>query len=901
MAGRAGPPFDLGDTLVIVPTSGAARGIRRHLAARAPGVLAASFRLPMDVVRPDGAGVAGPVDREVAWTRVLRSRARFGALLPEVVRFETPEDLLGVAARLMAVCDTLAEAGLTPASEEVARECAADAARWKSFASLHGEYLAVLAAAGLRDPNAACVDFALNAPPPAGLARVFVACVPDLPRVTGLFLRRLAEAGVEVRVLAWHPGGAPGPLDDWGRPDPEWWGVNPAAVPDECVVAANTAADEAAALADFAAGSGDGGYSFVAAAPECVAPLAAEIARRGADPYSPGGRPLARTGPATLWLAWVEFERAGRLRDLRLLLDLPAFLARLGEVDPGLTAAEAVEACDWLRADRLCETVAVAEDWHRGAPEPARREAVRMKALAGRLLRAVDALRRRPPDLLEGPGPRDPDGQAETDALLGVLGEVEDSPLASAETADFRHAILRGAVARAAVFAPAPHGAVEIQGWLEAPWSGASSLCLAGCREGALPSGAADDAFLPDGVRRVLGLPTLASRFARDAYLLSALLALHGADRLRMGVSRFRPGGEPNRPSRLLFACADEALPARVRRIFQPPAARRPRPIAGGWKLGFPVAAPPDSLSATAFSRYLACPLRFYLSRVAGAQPFDPAAREISAADFGTLMHAVFDRFHRSGASVETDERAVASFLESELDREIARQYGRHPSPVVRVQTEFMKARLRAFAPAQAAARRNGWRIIETEYAVRREDGHRVGPLLLTGVIDRVEVHDELGLRILDYKTFARPKKPEETHFGPVPERLPVPSCGIVRRSAGGAERMRAWTDLQLPLYRRLAERIWPDHAARGVSAGYVLLPAEHTEAPFATLELDDAAMKSADRCAGEVAALVARGVFWPPAPAGSVEYDDFESWFGGADPADLLDPETIRALEGRP
>jgi hypothetical protein len=209
-----------------------------------------------------------------------------------------------------------------------------------------------------------------------------------------------------------------------------------------------------------------------------------------------------------------------------------------------------------------------------------------------------------------------------------------------------------------------------------------------------------------------------------------------------------------------------------------------------------------------------------------------------------------------------------------------------------------MHARLRAFAPAQAAARREGWRIIETEHGVKREDGHRIGPLALTGVMDRVEVHLELGLRILDYKTFGRPKTPEETHFVRPRGVTEWEATNIVRSGKKGQPVARVWCDLQLPLYRRLAAAIWPEHAERGLQVGYVLLPAEEIEEPFATLDLkDDSAMK----CAAEVADRVARGVFWPPTPADRVEHDDLESWFGGDDPAALLDPETIRQLEGRP
>ncbi len=900
LAGRQVRPVDLGDTWVIVPTSGAARCIRHHLAVQAGGVLAPRFCLPMEALLPAADDLADATERELIWARVLRTgkRGRFASLVPPAVQLDDSEDLLGVAGRFSALCDTLAEAGLAPGAPELVEACGGDAARWRAFAGLHEEYLAALAAAGRRDPNQAKLMQAREPVLPPGLKRVVVACVADLPRIAERFLARIAEAGVEVEVLVWQPADGDGSVDAWGRPDPAWWGSRLAHVPEDCIVAVNTAADEAAALLDQAAERGGEGFALVAAAPECLVPLSAEVARRGAVPYSPEGRPLALTEAATILRGWDEFVRSGRLRTLRQLLDLPAFAQALGKQGGALTPADALEACDWLMADRLCDTLDAARAWHRGAPEGGRRDRERRQEAAGRLIMAAESLLRLGADaaLWASAGRAD-----EVEALDEVLDSVELSGLVAEETADWRQSLLRRAIGRARVFESAPAGAVQIAGWLEAAWSDAPLVCVAGCREGALPSGTGEDAFLPDGIRAALGLQTQASRLARDAFLLAALLASRGPGGVMLGVSRFRAGGEPNRPSRLLLACADDDLPSRVRRIFHPPAPCRPSLPPSPFKLRFDVKPPPESLSATAFKRYLQCPLRFYLSRVAGWEAFDDTAREINAADFGTIMHAVLDRFHKLGVSDSADEKTIADFLGEELDREIVRQYGSEPSPVVRVQAGFMHARLRAFAPAQAAARREGWCIIETEHGVKREDGHRIGPLALTGVMDRVEVHPELGLRILDYKTFGRPKTPEETHFARPHGMSEWEATKITRSGKKGQPVARVWSDLQLPLYRRLAATIWPEHAERGLRVGYVLLPAEEIEEPFVTLDLDDDAFDSAMKCAAEVADRVARGVFWPPTPADRVEHDDLESWFGGDDPAALLDPETIRQLEGRP
>jgi len=912
LAGRDGRPPDLGDTLVIVPTAGAGRVIRRELARCSPcGVLSPEFASPLEAVLPAGAqDLATASEREVAWMAVLRATKRrlYEALIPSVVQLESPDDLLGAAGRLVAVCDLLAEAGLHPGSPVVAEVCANDAQRWEVFGRLHEAYLSVLAGAGLRDPNAVRSAAAANPEYSPSRRKIVVACVPDLPVVTEQYLASMLQNGVTVEILSWQPGDEEAHMDAWGRPEPEWWATHSLAVPDSCLIAAHDSAAEANALLDFAAGQAAGTFAVASAAPEATAALEADLVRRGCIPYSPEGRPLAGTESATILLGWEDFMRRGRLRALRPLLGLPSFLRLLAGAAPGLTAEAASEACDRLVAEKLCETLASALDWRSAAVTPAKSGERRGFELMTQFLDTLTALRSRDlhgRDLLAALYGDDPGEEAqqfaELSSLVGVLESMESSVLFAGLDPEAADTARRREIARRRVFAPAPNGAVEIQGWLEAPWADGPALCLSGCREGALPSGVAEDAFLPDRVRAKLRLSSQASRFARDAYLLSGLLAARGADRVRLGTCRFRPGGEPNRPSRLLLGCQDQDLPARVEKIFHPPSPlRRVAVRQGGWQLKLPSKPPVESLRVTSFKHYLSCPLRFYLAQVCGWESFDAEATEINPANYGTLIHRVLENFVRDGPRDETDEAKIASFLSDELDREVARQHGRQPSPVVRVQVESMRARLRRVAVLQAEQRRTGWRIIEAEYAVRREHGQMVGPLVLTGTMDRVEVHEELGLRVLDYKTFGRKQTPEETHFGPVRERPEFPEVLIERPSKRGM-RERNWVDLQLPLYRQMASAIWPEPAAKGVETGYILLPGDADDTQVAALALDDAAFQSAMACAEAIADRVARGVFWPPTPAGEVRYDDFEAWFDGKDAAAILDEETIANLKGRP
>lgn len=901
LSGRTGRPIDLSDTLVIVPTAGAARAIRSELARQAGGVLSPVFRLPMEAILPEGAITASPLERLAAWVQVLRQtpRAKFAALVPSAVKLSAPEDWIGVATRLADVCDTLAEAALSPSDEKLLSACPNDTSRWTEFAKLHHYYSKFLSASGRPDANAVRLAQASDPVRPDSIQCVVVAAVPDLPTATAAWLEGLQRHGVTCEILCGQAGAKDAQFDAWGRPDPEWWTTHPVPVPEEMIAVSNDTPGEAAVLVDFAAAHGVKGFALVSAAPETATALEAEVARRGSVPYSPEGRPLRQTEAATIVASWDDFRRSGRLRTLRPLLQLPMFAALLIE-GTDLSVDEAVSACDRLIAEKLCNSLEAARDWarsdHRGEKddESLQRFVAALDKLCGRDMHGTGLLRA----LYSSEAAVEARTAAELETLVEALEDSDSSPLLADFPPEWREALHRARLGTQRVFALAPEGSVQIYGWLEAPWVSAPVLCVAGCREGALPSGVSEDAFLPDTVRTKLGLPSQATRYARDAYLLSCLLKAHGPSRLRLGCSRFRPEGEPNRPSRLLFGCSDGALPKRVTKIFQPsPAIPRVTRTSPGWKLYLDPPPPVESIRVTGFKYYLECPLRFYLGQVKRWQPFDPDMREINPADYGTLLHRVVESFHKNGPSDSADEKIIAGWLEKELHNTVARHYGRHPSPVVRVQTESMRARLRRLAVLQAAERHVGWRIIESEYAVKKDAGRTIGPLVLTGTMDRVEVHEEQGLRVLDYKTFNMAKTPEETHFGSPRTEDDLPEALVIRSGKHGQPVEKSWIDLQLPLYRSLATTIWPEHVKQGIATGYILLPGDPDDTQIALLGIDDDTQALAERCAEIVATRVARGVFWPPAE--SVDYDNFADWFGGAHPRNAFDTETITALEG--
>ena len=67
--------------------------------------------------------------------------------------------------------------------------------------------------------------------------------------------------------------------------------------------------------------------------------------------------------------------------------------------------------------------------------------------------------------------------------------------------------------------------AVELLGWLELPLDDAPALVVCGMNDQTIPDSLSADLFLPDHIRRQLGIEDNDRRYARDLYALSVLAA----------------------------------------------------------------------------------------------------------------------------------------------------------------------------------------------------------------------------------------------------------------------------------------------------------------------------------------------------------------------------------------
>jgi ATP-dependent helicase/nuclease subunit B len=432
-------------------------------------------------------------------------------------------------------------------------------------------------------------------------------------------------------------------------------------------------------------------------------------------------------------------------------------------------------------------------------------------------------------------------------------------------------AILR----KKSVFPPHPLQAVALLGWLELHWESAALLVIAGMNEGVVPEAVGGDVFLPDAPRQRLGLKDNDTRLGRDIYLLSAMIRSRPVGSVYCIAGKTAADGEPLKPSRLLLRCPDGILPQRARRLFGPigPPASAAAAAGHQWLLRPRIAPPPPSLPVTGFRDYLRCPFRFYLGHVLAMQAMDDRKAEADSRDFGRACHQAFEALAAEDSLAQCDDPAIiAAFLQAAASRWFGHRFGPELSVVLMVQLESLRERLAMAARIEAARRREGWRTLRAEYRLGGGAGVPFHGTTIRGTIDRIDERDG-ELCIIDYKTADHAKEPGAGHLGSVTAQTPSWAC--VELDGG----QKAWTDLQLPLYRLLlrADRLFSGY--RRIGCGYFNLPKDIAATGLLLWdELDERLIASAAECGRRIVANIRERVFWPPAQG--VHYDEYESLY---------------------
>ena len=885
--------WDLGQLTLVLPVASARRRLQILLAQRGrgtvlvPPTMVTPGQLP-ELLYESSRPVADSLTSLLTRMHVLRQadRSILTRILPTPPTSDDWRGWMNLAQELAQLHETLAAEGwqvsqVGPKLEATIPDFV-ETPRWQALASLQAAYESALAQVGLCDLHNERLHAARTKISRAQGPLVLVALL-DLSRMLLELLEPLAD---QVTVLIQAPEQEAAMFDVWGALHVQSWMDRHLPLDSSQIHIVDRPRDQAQAALRLLAQVRQEQPARLKSTQDVTiglgdASLAQQVQRsleQAGLPARPAqGDPMSRSRPVLFLQSWAAFLSTRQWHDLAALLRHPDVEAYLLEHCGIKQTDSAVRSWQTLLDEYLSEHLQgrLTDEWL-GKPntiEPLRQVVQAIDALAPGDGHVPKSLAGWGPSLraallaIYGSMPLNRAFPAD-DALYHALQHLAswldslatfpaDHPFSPRMTLSEAIGFTLAQIACLEIPQPANPDAIALLGWLELPLDDTPVLILTGVNEGYIPDSKSPDAFLPDRVRRVLGLIDNQRRYARDAAHLTAML--HQRRVLHLIAGRRGADDDPLIPSRLLLACEPTILAQRVLDFYDPdragsptimvsPANRTPSrvvPTASTDRFTLPWPVPPfqpiNRLRVTAFGDYLACPYRFYLKHVLKLRAMTEPRPEMDALHFGTLAHAVLENFGCSDWRQCQDISTLQQYLHDQVDELVMQRYGASPGPAIVIQTRQLKERLSGFARWQIQQIRDGWRIIpqnvERELSVSIDvDGE---PFILTGRIDRMDQHIKSGQwRLLDYKTGDRGQKPQKIH-----------------RQSG------QWVDLQLPLYRELVM----DRGMADPQVGYILLPKKVQDVGAVMADWKQEDYQQAREVALHVMRQIRAGVFWPP------------------------------------
>ena len=389
---------------------------------------------------------------------------------------------------------------------------------------------------------------------------------------------------------------------------------------------------------------------------------------------------------------------------------------------------------------------------------------------------------------------------------------------------------------------------VLTDGWLELPFLEADELIIAGFQEGCVPESVVGHAFLPDSLRRGLGLPDNAFRGARDRRILDLALACRPASAVKVFFHGIDAKGDVLKPSRLLFEGADDAtLAERVKRFYGLKAGTEEGSSADlppAWRLN--LAIPPEraelpSSSPSSLDAYLKCPFTYHLGKTFGDR-MDDCAEELEPNEFGALAHEALEAWATGPLKDSEDASAIADDLAEHVDQILQKRFGTEIPAIVDLQGESVKRRLVHFAAAQVAWHAAGWRIVASERKLKVVYGHTQ----VNGRCDRIDRNEVTGeWCVIDYKTW-----------------------DSAERASCFDEKKKEWKSLQLPLYCAMLDADNAPEFAEvkrdRIISVYCILGKTAADVCFSEPMRGDR-IAEAEVVVRRLIDRIERGIFWPP------------------------------------
>ncbi|HWA99396.1 MAG TPA: hypothetical protein VG713_12930, partial [Pirellulales bacterium] len=642
---RSAAEIDLSDHLVVLPGGHAGRRLEEILvdaaaergAPLSPPQIITVGQLPEQLYQPS-LPFADDSTQQLVWIEAVRAMprdrlARFFPVLPD------DGDLVAwmpVAIMFIRLHSELAAQLLDFAA--VARlgnklDGFNEQQRWQTLAEVQRRYLDRLSEVGLCDKQTSRRR-AIDERACKTDRRIVLIAAVDLNRAQRAILDQVAD---QVTALVFAPQAWSARFDAHGCVIPSAWCDCSIELPDEAIEQCDGPGNQSdavlRAIASFDGRWASDEITLGVVDERLVTSLEQRLEQCGLRPRWGAGVPIAQTAPYRLIKAAAEFVGQRRFAAFAALVRHPAVAAW---IDRQKLPADWITQLDRWYADHLPLAVVSPKATAQGPISPA----YAIERELSRALRDFLGPERRWNEWAEpigelliacfGAQPLDlgkPDERTIVEACDAIGGclqrlvRVHPQVAPRISGADALRLLLRG-LQDEHVAPPADRDALEMLGWLELVLDDAPALVMAGFNEELVPTCRGGDQFLPNALRRELGIDDNDCCYARDAYSLAMIASSRAA--LRVVFGRRTAAGDPLRPSRLLLACDESKMAERARRWFSPAEHASRMVLAGDLRPGratadFPVPRPqplPEpvtSMSVSEFRDYLACPYRYYL------------------------------------------------------------------------------------------------------------------------------------------------------------------------------------------------------------------------------------------------------------------------------------------------
>ena len=835
----------LAHLLVVVPTAQSGRRLRLKLAERLGALIPPTIKLPQQLLVDEGAEIAGRTDELLAFRDALDEKGS----LDVAAQFSDIRGILGGNALTFA--DVAARIGdiLTDETADFEIE------RWKGFAELEERYFAALAKRGKTDRIVAMKKVIADPPRLDGIEKIVIAYVLDpIPALKQLLANLQAKSKLEVEEIGKGTGN----------------GEQGAGLALRQITPCATAASEAEKVAEiFAAVKADETLpSLCVADSEEFPEIQGALQAKGLKVHDPSRTLLVTSSLGHL------VEQVTALVRTRSYNVFSAFI-RGGDVRRWLCAELKISSEEYVDALNKLDN-AQAKLLPEKIDDIGPKTSGKLRAIFEHIdvtirkkgIRAILQSVFKEHILDE----RDPDARefaAAAEAVNGLIDECGDNR----ELFAFR---LREATYS---LEPDEGDAILTDGWLELPFLDADELIVTGFNEGRVPESVVGHAFLPDRLRRGLGLADNESRTKRDREILRLAVGCRAEGTVRVFFRSVDAKGDVLKPSRLLFDCADDAdFIGRVKAFYGVRAGTEEMKAADlpdGWRLKLEIPPPRKPLEFTSPSSldlYLRCPFTYCLKKTFGEKE-DDRAEELDPSEFGNLAHDALELWGAGALKDSEDPEAIAAELAAHVDGILGKRFGTSIPAIVALQGESMKRRLAAFAKIQAVRHKEGWRTVAAERKLQVKYGHTA----VKGRCDRIDFNEKTGeWCVIDYKTFDNPDR-------------------AVWRDGKTGE----WKSLQLPLYCAMldADPEFPDAKLEKISSAYCVLGKTSVTTLF-TGPMNGAFVAEAEAKVRELIDRIERGIFWPPSPKDAWRWD-FADWIFNT-PKDSVDTVWLADQEKR-